>query len=94
MDCTTFGIPGHDFVNGHCDGHANSLTLILDTRGNIFVGFRPVEWQSSGFVPTDPSLKSLLLTPEEPRRGKTKYPIILSCGLPTWVTLVFPIAAT
>jgi hypothetical protein len=27
-----------------CDGHANTLTVILDTEGNIFGGFTPVEW--------------------------------------------------
>jgi hypothetical protein len=26
-----------------CDGHANTLTVILDTQGTIFGGFTPVE---------------------------------------------------
>jgi hypothetical protein len=30
----------------HCDGHANTLTVMLDTKGNIFGGFTPVEWES------------------------------------------------
>jgi hypothetical protein len=29
-----------------CDGHANTLTVIVDTEGNIFGGFTPVEWES------------------------------------------------
>jgi hypothetical protein len=29
-----------------CDGHANTLTVILDTKGNTFGGFTPVEWES------------------------------------------------
>jgi hypothetical protein len=29
-----------------CDGHANTLTVILDTKGNIFGGFTPVKWES------------------------------------------------
>jgi hypothetical protein len=29
-----------------CDGHANTLTLILDTDGNMFSSFTPVEWES------------------------------------------------
>jgi hypothetical protein len=29
-----------------CDGHPNTLTVILDTDGNIFGGFTPVEWES------------------------------------------------
>jgi hypothetical protein len=35
-----FGIA--EFHRG-CDGHANTLTLILDMDGNIFSGFTPVE---------------------------------------------------
>jgi hypothetical protein len=27
-----------------CDGHANTLTVILDAEGNIFGGFTAVEW--------------------------------------------------
>jgi hypothetical protein len=30
-----------------CDGHANTLTVILDTNGNVFGGFTPVEWEST-----------------------------------------------
>jgi hypothetical protein len=29
-----------------CDGRANTLTLIVDTNGNVFGGFTPVEWES------------------------------------------------
>jgi hypothetical protein len=29
-----------------CDGHANTLNVILDTKGNIFGGFTPVKWES------------------------------------------------
>jgi predicted nucleic acid-binding Zn-ribbon protein len=28
--------------HGRCDGHANTLTVILDTNGNVFGGFTPV----------------------------------------------------
>jgi hypothetical protein len=51
-----------------CDGHANTLTLILDTDGNMFGGFTPVEWES----PTrekpkgDDSLRSFLFTLRNP----------------------------
>jgi hypothetical protein len=34
-----------------CDGHPNTLTVILDTKGNIFGGFTPVKWESQ--VPND-----------------------------------------
>jgi hypothetical protein len=39
------GFGARDF-HGRCDGHANTLTLIEDTKGNIFGGFTPVEWES------------------------------------------------
>jgi hypothetical protein len=29
-----------------CNRHANTLTLILDSGGNVFGGFTPVEWES------------------------------------------------
>jgi hypothetical protein len=60
-----FGV--RDF-HSRCDGHANTLTVILDTNGNIFGGFTPVEWESH--YPTrfkaDPSLKSFLFTLKNP----------------------------
>jgi hypothetical protein len=58
--------------HGRCDGHANTLTLIEDTAGNIFGGFTPVEWESrkydtkSASFKGDPSLKSFLFTLKNP----------------------------
>jgi hypothetical protein len=51
-----------------CDGHANTLTVILDTNGNIFGGFTPVKWESSifGKDKADPSQKSFLFTLKNP----------------------------
>jgi hypothetical protein len=55
-----------------CDGRANTLTLILDTKGNIFGGFTPVEWESSapgdryGHTKGDDSLRSFLFTLRNP----------------------------
>jgi hypothetical protein len=54
-----FGVS--DFHN-RCDGHANTLTVIMDTSGNIFGGFTPVEWESRSVWKADPSLKSFLFT--------------------------------
>jgi hypothetical protein len=51
-----------------CDRHANTLTLILDTDGNVFGGFTPVEresplnWKTKG----DDSLRSFLFTLRNP----------------------------
>jgi hypothetical protein len=68
------GFDSRDF-HDRCDGHSNTLTVILDTNGNIFGGFTPVEWDSQ--MPTsrwddnncfksDPSLKSFLFTLKNP----------------------------
>jgi hypothetical protein len=39
------GFEAKDF-HGRCDGHSNTLTVILDTEGNIFGGFTPLKWES------------------------------------------------
>jgi hypothetical protein len=39
------GFGARDF-HQRCDGHANTLTLILDTDGNVFGGFTPLAWES------------------------------------------------
>jgi hypothetical protein len=51
-----------------CDGRANTLTLILDTDGNIFGGFTPVEWESprSWNYKRDTSLQSFFFTLRNP----------------------------
>jgi hypothetical protein len=51
-----------------CNGHANTLTVILDTNGNIFGGFTPVEWESraSYWNKADDSQKSFLFTLKNP----------------------------
>jgi hypothetical protein len=54
--------------HGRCDGHANTLTLILDTGGNVFGGFTPLEWESlsSYKFKCDDSLKSFLFMLKNP----------------------------
>jgi hypothetical protein len=61
------GFGAFDF-HSRCDGHPNTLTVILETDGNIFGGFTPVEWESSavGTWKADPSLKSFLFTLQNP----------------------------
>jgi hypothetical protein len=59
-----------------CDGHPNTLTVISDTKGNIFGGFTPVEWESrkwngeigknNSCLKADPSLKSFIFTLQNP----------------------------
>jgi hypothetical protein len=56
-----------DFYS-RCDGHPNTLTVILDMNGNIFGGFTPVEWETAAGWKhkADPSLKSFLFTLKNP----------------------------
>jgi hypothetical protein len=65
------GFGARDF-HGRCDGHANTLTLIEDTKGNIFGGFTPVEWDSSNGYKADRSLKSFLFTLKNPHNFRAK----------------------
>jgi hypothetical protein len=72
-----------------CDFHTNTLTLILDTAGNIFGGYTPTAWQP-GFFETfdhdgysqrsdykeDPSLKTVLFTLKNPHNlPPRKFPL-------------------
>jgi hypothetical protein len=54
--------------HGRCDAHANTLTVLLDTEGNIFGGFTPVEWESppQAKYKADDSEKSFLFTLKNP----------------------------
>jgi hypothetical protein len=65
------GFGGHHF-HDRCDGHANTLTLIEDIQGNIFGGFTPVEWDSTGRYKADPSLKSFIFTLKNPHNFPAK----------------------
>jgi hypothetical protein len=49
-----------------CDGHSPTLTLIEDTSGNIFGGFTPVAWDSSGSHKGDQNLTTFLFTLTNP----------------------------
>jgi hypothetical protein len=81
------GFAASDFHN-RCDGHTNTLTVILDTNNNIFGGFTPVAWESrqwngkdgkqSNCRKSDPTRKSFLFTLRNPhnvssRRFPLKY---------------------
>jgi hypothetical protein len=69
------GFNSRDF-HGRCDGHANTLTVILDTQGLFFGGFTPVEWESRPWNgkygnedncwKADDSLRSFLFTLKNP----------------------------
>jgi hypothetical protein len=66
------------FGAGDFRGHANTLTVILHTNGNIIGSFTPVEWElrtpnnesdGSNCVKEVASLESFLFTPKKVRRG-------------------------
>jgi hypothetical protein len=67
---------GRGDFHRRCDRHRNTLTVILDTDGNIFGGFTRVEWESrawnmklgceNNLGKADPSLKSFLFTLRNP----------------------------
>jgi hypothetical protein len=69
------GFRARDF-HSRCDGHANTVTVILDNKGNVFGGFTPVEWESrvwngksrheNNCLKADESLKSFLFTLKNP----------------------------
>jgi hypothetical protein len=59
--------------HGRGDGHPNTLTLILDTNGNIFGGYTPIPWSSRTRDPyqEDSSQKSFIFTIKNPVNAKT-----------------------
>jgi hypothetical protein len=72
---------GADDFHSRCDGHPNTLTVILDTDGNIFGGFTPLKWESrmpkslidwNNCYKADPSLKSFLFTLKNPQKSPAR----------------------
>jgi hypothetical protein len=69
------GFGARDF-HVRCDGHANTLSVILDTAGNVFGAFTPVAWESREWNGTyghgtnswkaDDSLMSFVFTLKNP----------------------------
>jgi hypothetical protein len=71
----------------HCDGRANTLTLILDTEGNVFGGFTPVKWEShvwnrkqgkeTNCLKSDNNLRSFIFTLRNPHCVPPRNPPVL-----------------
>jgi hypothetical protein len=64
---------GAGTFHSRCDGHQNTLTVILDTKGNIFGGYTPLSWESrekigSGWnrYKADDTLRSWLFSLKNP----------------------------
>jgi hypothetical protein len=69
-----------------CDGKPNTLTIILDTEGNVFGGFTPLQWESrkwngkrgdeNNCNKADESLRSFLFTLKNPQNTPShKFPL-------------------
>jgi hypothetical protein len=57
---------GANNFHGLCDGHANTISLILSKNKCIFGGFTPLAWSSRGDYAQDPSQKSFVFTLTNP----------------------------
>jgi hypothetical protein len=57
--CSHDGFRAGEFHH-RCDGHGNTLTLILDRQWDIFRGFTPVPWEPNTPQLGDPSLESFV----------------------------------
>ena len=75
------GFKSTDF-HSHCDGKANTLTVIKSKSGNVFGGFTEQEWHSRGDDVTDPNafVFSLINKEDNPfkalcSKGDEKYAI-------------------
>jgi hypothetical protein len=59
------GFSSEDF-HKRCDGHRNTLTVILDTNGSVFGGFTPLAWDSVSQFKCDKNLTTFLFTLKNP----------------------------
>jgi hypothetical protein len=50
-----------------CDGHFKTLTVIKSSKGNIFGGYSPLAWQSTGGYQQDASKQTFLFSLKNPR---------------------------
>jgi hypothetical protein len=59
-----------------CDGHSNTVTVILDVRGNVFGGFTPIAWGSTNAYIEDRTGHSFLFTLKNPSGvGARRFPL-------------------
>jgi hypothetical protein len=49
-----------------CDGHPNTVSLILSKNNCIFGGYTPLAWNSRNLYVSDPSLQSFIFTLKNP----------------------------
>jgi hypothetical protein len=51
--------------HGRCDCHTNTLTLIEDTKGSLFYGFAPLDWESGSGMARSQSLTDWFTAADE-----------------------------
>jgi hypothetical protein len=70
---TRDGFSSRDF-HGHCDGHPNTLTIVLDSKGHIFGGYTTQAWESRTRDPykADASGSSFLFTLHNPLKSPAR----------------------
>jgi hypothetical protein len=62
-----------------CDGHSNTVTVILTTKGFIFGGFTPIAWDSSSSYKADTSQQSFLFSVKNARNSDPRsFPLVNS----------------
>jgi hypothetical protein len=68
------GFGAEDF-HDCCDNHPNTLTLVLDTKGNIFGGFTPLSWNPLA-IPADRNRENFMFTLKNPQHlAPMKFPL-------------------
>jgi hypothetical protein len=73
---STDGFGASNF-HSKCDGHSNTLTVILSTTGCIFGGFTPVAWEPSGGSRSDSTKQSFLFLIKDWRNSSARvFPIL------------------
>jgi hypothetical protein len=70
---STNGFRAVDF-DQQCDGHENTLTLIRDSKGNVFGGFTPIAWESPLFAKRkkDPTKQTVVFTAKNPHNSSER----------------------
>jgi hypothetical protein len=72
------GFKGSDF-HSKCDGHLNTVTVILTTKGFIFGGFIPIAWDSSNSNKADNSQQSFVFSVKNARNSDPRsFPLVNS----------------
>jgi hypothetical protein len=59
---------GVNAFHSRCNGHANTVTLVLSKNESVFGGFTPVSWTSRNEYAADPRVQSFIFTIKNPHK--------------------------